>query len=182
MGAATLPERTPEERLICKALALTWVFYALGALYVVGPVLGWSLLGMAVLKVRREPWRLNAVSLNVWLWVVGMLCMELALVVAHVDFMLGTGLMIKSSIGWAKGWALMAVFIVAGALLDIRREILADAVADLGRQTVVLAPIFFMAFYAGLPARLYVSPLSVIGGPGPEYFAFNFFSNNHEGF
>ncbi|CAA7621949.1 O-antigen ligase domain-containing protein [Magnetospirillum sp. SS-4] len=183
MDQTAVHQWTPEERLISRVLSLTWVFYALGALYVVGPVLGWVLLIMGVLKARREPERWRRVGWVVWLWVFGMLVMEVALVAGHVDFGLPTALILKSSIGWAKGWALLAVFILAASLLDIRREVLADSVAGLAKQTVLLLPIFVAAYYVGLPGRVYISPISVVGGPGPEYFAFNFFSidpSNHQ--
>lgn len=35
----------PAERLVYRTLVLTWPFYAIGALYVVGPVLAWLLGG-----------------------------------------------------------------------------------------------------------------------------------------
>lgn len=176
MDPPPVSQLTPEERLIAGAIRWTWVFYVLGALYVVGPVVGWGLAAMAVVKAWREPDRLRRVSPNVWVWVVGMLVMELALVAGHVDFDLGTAQIVKSTIGWAKGWALMATFIAAGAILDVRPVVVADAIADLARQTVLLTPFFVLAFYAGLPERLYISPVSIVGGPGPEYFSFNFYS------
>ena len=43
----------PAERMVWHALVLTWPFYAVGALYVVGPVLAW-LLGATVLVGCRS--------------------------------------------------------------------------------------------------------------------------------
>ena len=38
-----------------------------------------------------------------------------ALWVGHLDWSLGTGATIKSTIGWMKGWALIPLFLLAGA-------------------------------------------------------------------
>jgi hypothetical protein len=38
------------------------------------------------------------------------LVMEVALIMGHLNWELGTGKLIKSSVGWAKGWALIAIF------------------------------------------------------------------------
>jgi hypothetical protein len=38
-------------------------------------------------------------------------------------------------------------------------------------QTLILSPLFIGAWLAGLPKTPYVSPLQVVGGPGPEFFA-----------
>ncbi len=52
----------------------------------------------------------------------GVLVMLVTLWVGHLQLNLGTGETIKSTIGWAKGWALAALFPLAGAVLPIRRE------------------------------------------------------------
>jgi hypothetical protein len=153
-------------------IVLTWVFYAVGALYIVGPVLAWVLFAWSLWRLYTRPGLAGArLSPGVLLWSVGMLVMLVALLMGHANWDLGMGQTIKSSIGWAKGWALMALFVVAGAVLDIRPRILARAVCILGAQTLVLLPVMMLAWLAGLPERLFVSPLSVIGGPGPEFFA-----------
>lgn len=102
--------------------------------------------------------------------------MEVALLAGHVNWDLGTGQTIKSSIGWAKGWALLALFIVAGAVLDVRPCILARAICKLGLQTLILAPVMVAAWVVGLPEALFVSPLSIVGGPGPEFFTLQLYS------
>ena len=78
---------------------------------------------------------------------------------------------VKSSIGWAKGWALLGIFILVGAAVKVRSQIIYRAICKLGVQTLILIPIFLIAPAIGLPETLYVSPLKIIGGPGPEYFA-----------
>ena len=97
---------TPEERLIRFCLVYTWPFYLIGALYILAPVLGWSLFFFMIARIYVQPadrpqHRKAMIPMGVWVWIGGMLAMELALIVAHVDFALGIPQMVKSSIGWA---------------------------------------------------------------------------------
>jgi hypothetical protein len=167
----------PIERGVLKTLTLTWPFYAVGALYVVGPVLAWVLGGLAVLilylgpAVRADMRATGPVPLIVWVWIAGMAVMLVALWVGHLDWGLGTKQTIKSSIGWAKGWALMALFPLVGAVLPIRREVLVRGQCIVGLWTLILAPVMLAAPYVGLPERIFTSPLKAVGGPGPEYFS-----------
>jgi hypothetical protein len=78
---------------------------------------------------------------------------------------------LKSSIGWLKGWALLAAFPLAGACLRIRPEIVVRAFMWVAVQTLCLMPVLILAGLAHLPQKLFVSPLQVIGGPGPEFFS-----------
>ena len=166
----------PIERVVLKTLTLTWPFYAFGALYVVGPVLAWMLGGLALVvlylgpAVRPDMRATGPIPLIVWVWIAGMLGMLIALWVGHLDWGLGTGKTIKSSIGWAKGWALLALFPLVGAVLPIRREVLVRGQCIVGLWTLVLAPMLLVAPYVGLPERIFTSPLKAVGGPGPEYF------------
>jgi hypothetical protein len=153
------------ERVLWHSIVWTYGYYVLGALYVLAPVIGWTLL-VRLAKQRG----LAEVPAVVWAWAVGMLVMLLALIVAHADFDLGLGLMIKSSIGWAKGWALIVVFMIIGCG-QVRLALLARAAALLGIQTLCVLPVVILAWAAGLPQQLYISPVSLVGGPGPEYFA-----------
>jgi hypothetical protein len=170
------------EAAVFHAARLTWPFYFIGALYVVGPVLGWLLGGLALLAlylgpaIRSDLRPLGGVPPVVFAWGLGMLVMLVALWVGHLDWGLGMGQTIKSSIGWAKGWALLALFPLAGAVLPIRREILIRGQCIVGLWTLALTPLLFAAPMIGLPERLFTSPLKVIGGPGPEYFAVFFFT------
>ncbi|WP_233453883.1 O-antigen ligase domain-containing protein [Tsuneonella flava] len=107
----------------------------------------------------------------VWICFAAMAAMLVILWAGHSNFSLGTAQTIKSSIGWAKGWALIALFPLAGAVLDIRLPVIARAVCQLGMWTLVILPLFLVAPFVGLPEMLWVSPLRVVGGPGPEYFA-----------
>ncbi|WP_370230412.1 O-antigen ligase domain-containing protein [Cognatishimia sp.] len=160
---------------------MTWPFYAFGALYVVGPVLGWSLGGLALVALylgsaMRSDLRAHSVPPVVWLWVIGMLAMLPILWIGHVNWGFGTKTVIRSTIGWAKGWALMALFPLAGAVLPIRREVLIRGQCVIGLWLLILAPLMIVAPYAGLPGKIFVSPLKAVGGPGPEYFTLFLYS------
>ena len=171
-GDCAARAQTLEEKVIVHCITWSFVYYLVGGLYVLGPVLGWLLL----LYVTRHD-GLRDVPGVIWAWVVGMLVMLVAVVVAHADYRMGVGATIKSSIGWAKGWALMAVFILIGCG-RIRIEVMSRAMCVLGVQILCLLPILALAWLVGLPGHLYVSPLSIVGGPGPEYFAVELYGLN----
>ena len=174
--------RGPAEWMAWHTLRLTWAFYAVGALYVVGPVLAWLMGGLAALAlylgpaIRADTRPTGPVPLVIWAWIVGMLVMLVALWVGHLDWNLGLKQTIKSSIGWAKGWALLALFPLAGAVLPIRRAILVRAQCKVALWTLILLPPMLAAPYVGLPERIFTSPLKAVGGPGPEYFTVYFFT------
>ena len=174
--------QTGPERMVHTTMVLTWPFYAVGALYVVGPVLAWVLGGLAALALylgpaMREDLRpTGTVPPLIWAWFIGMAVMLVALWAGHLDWGLGLKQTIKSSIGWAKGWALLALFPLAGAVLQIRREVLIRGQCVVGAWTLALAPVLLAAPYIGLPERIFTSPLKAIGGPGPEYFSVYFFT------
>ncbi|ETX13018.1 membrane protein [Roseivivax halodurans JCM 10272] len=178
----TVLAQNPAEALVFKSLCWTWPFYFVGALYVVGPVLAWLLGALAVLSlylgpaIRDDLRARGPVPPVVWCWFAGMFVMLVALWAGHVGWDLGLKQTIKSSVGWAKGWALLALFPLAGAVLPIRREILVRGQCIVGLWTLVLTPILFAAPYIGLPEKVFTSPLKVIGGPGPEYFSVFFFT------
>ena len=162
--------QTAAERLIARTIEWTWALWLVGGLYIAGPALGWVLEGMVALALYLDRAKASAIPRTVWAWLAGMLAMLVILWVGHVNFELGMAKTIKSSVGWAKGWALLALFPLAGATLKIRAEVIYRAVCRLGLQTLVLLPIFLVAPFVGLPELLWVSPLKVLGGAGPEYF------------
>ena len=174
--------QNPAESLLYKALIWTWPFYAIGALYAVGPVLGWTAGALALLAaylgpaMRQDLQPATTVSGLIWIWGLGMAVMLLALWVGHLDWGLGTKQTIKSSIGWAKGWVLLALFPLVGAILPIRRTLLIRGQCVVGAWTLALAPILLIAPYIGLPEKIFTSPFKVLGGPGPEYFSVYFFT------
>ena len=126
--------------------------------------------------MREDLQPATTVSGLIWIWGLGMAVMLLALWVGHLDWGLGTKQTIKSSIGWAKGWALLALFPLVGAILPIRRTLLIRGQCVVGAWTLALAPILLIAPYIGLPEKIFTSPFKVLGGPGPEYFSVYFFT------
>ncbi|AUH33067.1 capsular biosynthesis protein [Paracoccus tegillarcae] len=172
----------PAERIVYKAMVYTWPLYGIGALYLVGPVLAWSLGALALISLylgpamRRDLRATGPVPPLVWVWFLGMFIMLIALWIGHLDWGLGLKQTIKSSIGWAKGWALLALFPLIGAVLPIRREVLIRGQCVIGAGTLVLAPLMLAAPYIGLPEKIFTSPLKAVGGPGPEYFSVYFFT------
>jgi O-Antigen ligase len=174
--ASTDPRPPVAERLIVGTIGATWALWLVGGLYLAGPILGWVLallaarawyLAPALPLAQRPP----ALPLLLWLWAGGMLAMLFILLLGHANFDLGVGQTIKSAVGWAKGWALLALFPIAGFALPVRLEAVARAVTRLARQSLWLLPLFLIAPIIGLPETLWVSPLKILGGSGDEYFA-----------
>jgi hypothetical protein len=171
MAASAHHPQTPAERLIATSIVATWLLWLVGGLYIAGPVLGWTLAAMAFFQIYVGRKSASVITPVVWLWLGAMLAMLVILWVGHSTFALGTGQTVKSSIGWAKGWAMLGLFTLAGAVLDVRLEVVSRAACRMGLWTLALLPVFFAAPYLGLPEVLWVSPLQIVGGPGPEYFA-----------
>ena len=148
-----------EENIVWHAIRYTWVFYLLGALYLVGPILGWILAGVIVWRfLQGAQFRINVVHV---LWVIGMLVMLVAVIIGHLNFNLSMGSLIKSVIGWAKGWALLAVFPLL-ALANIRPKLIVRASMHLCQQTLFILPLLIIAPIIHLPGYLYTSPLKFL--------------------
>lgn len=174
MDTQTLSPQNIDEKIVWVAITGTYAFYAMGALYIVAPAIGWILL----LRLLWNKWHAQvtdrAIPFPIKIWVAGMLVMLLSLVIGHLVNDLGTPKLIKSSIGWAKGWALLAIFPLI-SLLDIRPQLIIRACMVVCLHTLWLLPVFIGAWLLNLPQTLYVSPLKVIGGPGPEFFALSLY-------
>jgi hypothetical protein len=170
MAASADYPQTAAERLVSTTIEWTWLLWLVGGLYIAGPALGWVLAGMVACALYLDQIKLSSVPITVWIWLITMAAMLVILWVGHANFDLGMGKTIKSSIGWAKGWALIALFPLAGAMLTIRPQVLYRAVCRFGLQTLIVLPIFLLAPSIGLPEKLWVSPLKILGGAGAEYF------------
>lgn len=179
MAAVRIAPETTEESLIWYTMVGTYGFYLIGALYVVVPVMAWVLFAYGLcrfawdVKDEREA-HIPLLPPSVWAWIVGMLVMLLALVVGHINYDIGLGGTIKSIIGWAKGWALLAIFPIIGCL-KVRPEIIYRGACIVCGHTLLLLPVFVGAWAVGAPQTVYVSPLKAVGGPGPEFFALNLY-------
>ena len=179
------PQNFPE-RVVWYAMTGTYIWFLLGATYIVGSVIGWILFFYLVLKLWFQDENTPSEERIVipwitWVWIIGMLVMEVALIMGHLDFNLPMGKMIKSSIGWAKGWALIALYPLAGCL-NIRPKLIYRAVCVIGLHTLFLAPLLIVAPIAGLPTTLYVSPLKAVGaGLGPTFFDVSLYQVDFDG-
>ncbi|TVP10615.1 O-antigen ligase family protein [Shewanella sp. KCT] len=169
MDTQTYHAANSDEKLVYKAITWTYGFWLLGAMYLVAPVIGWVLL-LRMLKRYTFDGAHYRISMAQKAWLLGMFVMLLVLIIGHLEQALGIPKLIKSSIGWAKGWALIAIFPLLGAL-DIRPSIIYRALCVVGKHTLMLLPLFVIAWLIKLPSTLYVSPLSIVGGPGPEFFS-----------
>ncbi len=164
------------ERLISWTITGSWWLWLVGGLYFAAPILGWTLAYMVARDHYLAPGlapdkRPFPIAWPIWCLVVGMLAMLVILLIGHANFGLGAAATLKSSVGWAKGWALLALFPLAGAGLNIREGVIYRAICRLGRQTLILTPFFVMAPFAKLPQILWVSPLKILGGSSDEFFA-----------
>jgi hypothetical protein len=167
------PQNVPEH-VVWWAITWTYPLWLIGGLYIVGSILGWVLLALLVVKILAQddstPQKDRiTISWVTWLWMIGMVIMEVSLLAGHLDYNLGLDMIIKSSIGWAKGWAALALYLLA-ANLRIRPEIIVRAVCIIGFQTLLITPVLLLAPYLHLPETLYLSPLQAVGGPGQEFF------------
>lgn len=176
--------RNFEEKVVWYTITWTYGLYVIGGLYLAAPVIAWVLFfylcKKLILQNSRTPVEERVtIPFGVWVWIIGMIVMLVALFMGHFDYNLSNGEIIKSAIGWAKGWALLAIFPLIGCL-NIRPELLYRAGCNVCFQTLLVFPIFYIAYLARLPATLYVSPLQAVGGPGPDFFAMNLYEIDPE--
>lgn len=170
-----------EEKMVWFGLVYTYPLFMLGALYVSGSVLGWFILGVVVLRYYVEgKQREGRIPALVWVWIIGMVVMLIALLIAHGNWSLGLPKTIKSSIGWAKGWALMAVFPLIGVLASVRTDVVVRGVCVIAVHTLIFAIISYAAYIVRLPGDIYLSPFKVVGGPGETFFMVSLYGLNPE--
>ena len=106
--------------------------------------------------------------------------MLLALLIAHSNWDLGVAKTVKSSIGWAKGWALLPLFLFIGAFVDIKPALLIRAVCIVSFHSLLFALLSILIYLTGFQGDIFVSPLKAIGGPGESFFTVSLFGLNPE--
>lgn len=184
MATSDLGPLSADERLIYRVIVLTWLAWAVGALYLIAPVLGWVLAGRLALGWYLAPGAAappRAVRIGVGTWIAGSIVMLIVLVVGHVNFDYDWLTIVKSIAGWAKGWALFAIFIAIGAAGTIRPAVVFRASNVLALQTLVMALVLFVCGQLAIPPQLYVSPLEVLGGGGAGFFDVDLYVIDPEG-
>lgn len=180
MSTRTLGPASAEETVVWYSLILTYPIYLMGSLYLLGSAVGWILAGIALLRWFVEGKSSHTyVSPTIWVWILGMIAMLVALLVAHFDWSLGMGQTIKSVIGWAKGWALLALFPLLGGVLSIRKELIIRGVCIVGLHSIIFGLIGLVLYLGGLSGGLFTSPLKFVGGPN-EVFIVSLFGINPE--
>ncbi len=166
MNNITIKPQNLPEKLIWYYIICTYPIYYLGGQFLLAPLLGYSL----ALYLFWQWWNQTAltppeekitVPFTVWLWIVGMLVIELALIVGHFDFDLGLAKTISSSINrWLRSWALFPIFMLVGSL-NIRPKLIYRAISILCMQSIFMV---LIASILRMPNVMYTSPLQVFGG------------------
>ena len=181
MQSQTHYQSTVEKKLIVGALLFTYPIYAIGGLYITGSVLGWAVLALVTLRAFVEDENFfTGLPILVWLWVLAMFVMLLSLWVAHGQWSLGTMQTIKSTVGWAKGWALLGLFPLLGAVINLKPEALIRAVCIVGKHTAIFGVVTWLLYMVGLSGELFVSPLQILGGSGENFFRVSLYQTNPE--
>lgn len=181
MSTKQLNRSSLEEKLIWYGIILTYPLFAIGGLYIMGSVLGWLILSIAILR-----WYINGkeslalIPALVWLWIFSGFVMLLALLIAHANWDLGLAKTIKSSIGWAKGWALMPLFLLLGSIVKINPDLIIRAVCIVSFHSLIFAVLSIGLYIVGVPGDLFISPLKVVGGPGEDFFTVSLYGLNPE--
>lgn len=163
-----------EEKVVWYSLIGTYGFYFIGAYYFFISIIAWLL----TLYVGKKLWDQTentpteekvTIPPSVWVWIISMLVMEVALIMGHIDFELGVGKIITSSINWARNWAYLALFPLIGCL-NIRPKLLYRGVCIVCLQSLIIIPIFYLAHTIHIPNVLYSNSLLRLIGGNDEIF------------
>lgn len=174
------PQNLPE-KLVWYCLIGSYVIYYLGLQLLVIPLLGWFL-GFYLIKQRWDQTDATpesekvVISSSAWLWILAMMIIEVTIVISHIDFDLGLTQIIRTSIGWSRQWALIALFPLVGHL-NIRPQIIYRAICILAAQSWIVLIIDNLAASIRLPILSFVSPLKILGG-GPGLWTIKIFNNS----
>ncbi len=173
MNSTKIKPANLPETLIWYYIIGAYVIYLFGGQYIVTPFLGTILVFLVIkqwwFQTPKTPLRerINFCPLT-WIWIIGMLMMEVVLIIGHLNFDLSIVQIIKSSLYWYKHWALFALFFVA-AYLKIRPQIIYRASCIFGSICLVMVLISTLAYLINLPVFSYVSPLQALGGDDMYY-------------
>lgn len=166
------PENLPEA-IVWYYMIGTYVLYLCGGQYLFTALMGSFLL----FYLARQWWRQTPatpesekviVAPIAWAWLGTMVIVELALIVGHFNYDLGTGTIIKSSSHWYRTWAIFGIFPLVGHL-NIRPQIIYRAVCILCLQSIIVAVVGTGLDLIFGGEVVYVSPLQVSGGDDLHY-------------
>lgn len=163
-----------EEKLIYYTIVWTYGLYFLGAQFVWIPILAFFL----TFRLCQKLWQQNrqtplaeriSIPVTVWVWIAAMLVMELALIMAHVDFNMGPTKIVFTTVNsWARTWWLMALFPLVGCL-KIRPQVICRAACILCLQSLVFAILCYLLYLLHIPDISYFSPLKIFKGSASYY-------------
>ncbi|BAY92006.1 MULTISPECIES: O-antigen ligase family protein [unclassified Tolypothrix] len=161
------PQNFPE-KLVWYSLVGTYGLYLLGANYIAMSIVIWVLAFYLFKKLWQQNYNTPnnekiIITPTIWVWIISMLVMEVSLIAAHIDFDLGIGKIVTSSINWARTWAYLALFPLIGCL-KIRPQLIYRAICIICLQSLIFIPLCYIASQLHLPNILYNSPLHLIGG------------------
>lgn len=181
-----------EERVIWYAIVGTYGLYLIGGQPIIVPAIAWLLALYACKKIWEQKqmcgelvpgFKLRTKSnssiqdkkiiipLTTWLWISCIFIVLIGIVIAHLDFNAGTDRLFKSILKWFREFALWGLFPLIGCL-NIRPQLLYRAACIICLQSLILIPIFLLAFVLRLPSgALYVSPLHYLGGNHPDLYS-----------
>ncbi len=168
-----------EEKLIWYYLLGTYVWYFIGAQFVLAPALGWFLTIYLCKKLwdqaeSRSVKEKIVIPVTVWVWIVSMLVIHLATIVGYLNHDQGIPRLAIATYVWVKGFALLALFPLIGACLNVRPQLLSRAVSIVCIQSLIFIPLFWLASGVQVPGLpVYIPPLKVFGG-GEGYYAVAF--------
>jgi hypothetical protein len=162
-----------EEKVIWYSILGTYGFYFTGLLYYVPPAIAWILACYLIRKVwlqKDNAFETGKIAIpwEVWVWIIAMAAIEFATIFGHADFNLGRASLIKATFGWAKGWALLAIFPLIGCL-SIRPKLVCRAVCLLCLQSLIYLTFCYVASLISLNIS-YTAPLNFFGGARLGFF------------
>jgi hypothetical protein len=158
-----------EESVIWYSILGTYIFYFAGVLYFVPAIVAWILVFYIFKRFIFSSKSVHRIPYIITMWIFFMLLMEVILLLGHANYNLGLVTLIKSTLGWAKGWALFAIFPLIGSCLDIRPQLLYRAISILCIQSLVYIFICILAFFLKIDIA-YTVPLHNLLGGGERPF------------
>lgn len=167
------PQNIPEQIVWYLAISIL-PLYLIGSLYIFVPLAGTVLAIYALWQWRvqtAETPLLDRVYISptAWVWLAASLIIELAVVVAHLNFDLGFQQIIFSTVNnWYRRWAIIPMFILGGHFL-IRPKLMYRAACIIALEAATLIVIGTILTNLGAPKLMYNSPLAVFGGGGGHY-------------
>jgi hypothetical protein len=172
------PENLPEA-LVWYSIIGTYLLYILGAQYLCATFLAFFLTFYLIKKWwdQNEETPIDEqifIPTTVWIWIITVLVVGFALIVAHSNFDLGMSQTIKSLLNWSRNWGSLALFPLIGCL-NIRPQIISRAICILCIQSLLVLILCTLAQLVKFPIISYVSPLKIFGGVGDSYTVYLFY-------